>query len=50
MQLKPMRVSRNSLYMSGLSDEERVLTGIEMITDLDEVIRSTARAEDPASR
>lgn len=35
MQLKPMRVSRISLYTSGLSGEERALTGIEMITDLD---------------
>ncbi len=48
MQLKPMRVGRISLYTSGLSDEERALTGVEMITDLDEAIaRSIARAEDP---
>jgi hypothetical protein len=32
---------------SGLSDEERALTGVEMIADLDETIaRSIARAED----
>jgi nickel-dependent lactate racemase len=48
MQLKPMRVGRISLYTSGLSDEERALTGIEMIADLDETIaRSMARAKDP---
>jgi nickel-dependent lactate racemase len=48
MQLKPMRVGRISLYTSGLSDEERALTGIEIIADLDETIaRSMARAEDP---
>jgi lactate racemase len=48
MQLKPMRIGRISLYTSGLSDEERALTGVEMIADLDEAIaRSVARAEDP---
>lgn len=48
MQLKPMRVGRISLYTSGLSDEERTLTGVEMIADLDDAIaRSIARAEDP---
>lgn len=48
MQLKPMRVGRISLYTSGLSDEERELTGVEMIADLDETIaRSMSRAEDP---
>ena len=48
MQLKPMRVGRISLYTTGLSDEERALTGVEMIADLDETIaRSIARAEDP---
>jgi lactate racemase len=48
MQLKPMRVGRISLYTSGLSAEERQLTGVEMIADLDETIaRSIARAQDP---
>src|SRR5271165_3744844 len=48
MQLKPMRVGRISLYTSGLSAEERALTGVEMIADLDEAIaRGIARAEDP---
>jgi hypothetical protein len=48
MQLKPMRVGRISLYTSGLSDEERALTGVEMIADLDETIaRSITRADDP---
>ena len=48
MQLKPMRVGRISLYTSGLSAEERALTGVEMIADLDETIaRSIAGAEDP---
>src|SRR5271170_4603827 len=36
MQLKPMRVGRIALYTSGLSDEERALTGVEMIANLDE--------------
>jgi lactate racemase len=48
MQLKPMRVGRISLYTSGLSDEERDLTGVEMTTDLDETIaRAIARSGDP---
>jgi lactate racemase len=47
MQLKSMRVGRISLCTSGLSDEERALTGAEMIADLDEaIVRSIARAED----
>ena len=48
MQLKPMRVGRIALYTSGLSDEERDLTSVEMIADLDETIgRSIARSGDP---
>jgi nickel-dependent lactate racemase len=48
MQLKPMRVGRISLYTSGLSDEDRALTGVETIANLDETIaRSIALAEDP---
>jgi nickel-dependent lactate racemase len=48
MQLKPMRVGRISLYTSGLSDEERALTGVETVANLDETIaRSIALAEDP---
>jgi lactate racemase len=49
MQMKPMRVGRISLYTTGLSGEERALTGVEMIADLDEAIaRSIARAGDPS--
>ena len=48
MQLKPMRVGRISLYTSGLSDEERALTGVETIANLDETIAgSIALADDP---
>src|SRR5665811_529248 len=48
MQLKPMRVGRIALYTSGLSEEERALTGVEAIGDLDEAIaRSIAHAQDP---
>jgi hypothetical protein len=37
-----------SLYTSGLSDEDRALTGVETIANLDETIaRSIALAEDP---
>src|SRR5580693_9529262 len=48
MQLKPMRVGRISLYTSGLTDEDRALTGVEAVGNLEETIaRSIARAEDP---
>jgi nickel-dependent lactate racemase len=48
MQLKPMRIGRILLYTSGLSADERGLTGVEMVSDLDHAIaRSIARAEDP---
>ncbi len=48
MQLKPMRIGRISLYASGLSAEERALTGVEMIADLDQAVaRSIADADDP---
>ena len=44
-----MRVGRISLYTTGLSGEDRALTGVEMIADLDEAIaRSIARAGDPS--
>src|SRR5271155_607167 len=47
MQLKPMRVGRISLYTSGLSDEERALTGVETVANLDETIAcAIARAGD----
>ena len=43
-----MRGRSISLYTSGLSDEERGLTGVEMIGDLDDAIaRSIARTQDP---
>ena len=49
MQLKSMRVGRIELYTSGLSAEEREITGVEMIADVDEAVaRSIARANDPA--
>jgi nickel-dependent lactate racemase len=48
MQLKPMRVGRISLYTTGLSGEDRALTGVEMIADIDEAIaRSISRSGDP---
>ena len=49
MQLKPMRVGRIELYTSGLSAEEREITGVAMIDNVDEAVaRSIARANDPA--
>jgi lactate racemase len=43
MPLKSMRVGRISLYTSGLSDEERALTGVAMIADFDGGHRSQHR-------
>jgi lactate racemase len=49
MQLKPMRVGRIELYTSGLSAEEREITGVEMIADIDAAIaRGMTCANDPA--
>jgi nickel-dependent lactate racemase len=49
MQLKAMRVGRIQLYAQGLDDEERRITGVEMIASLDAAIAdSIARHGDPA--
>ena len=49
MQLKSMRIGRIELYTSGLSAEEREITGVEMIANVDEAVaRSIARANDPS--
>jgi lactate racemase len=42
-----MRVGRISLYTSGLSDEERALTGGETVVDLDETIARSIALADP---
>jgi nickel-dependent lactate racemase len=48
MQLKPMRLGRIELFTTGLSGEDRRLTGVEMIDNLSEAIgRSIARSGDP---
>ncbi len=49
MQLKPMRLGRVELYTTGLSAEDRSITGVNLITNIDEAIAaSIARAGDPA--
>jgi len=50
MQLKPVRLGRISLCTSSWSNEERVLTGAKMITNLDGRSFAASRAEDLASR
>ena len=44
MQLKPMRVGRIQLYTRGLPHEDRPLTGVEVVTDLDAAIRGAVAA------
>jgi nickel-dependent lactate racemase len=44
MQLRPMRVGRIQLYSSGLPREDRALTGVEMVGDLDAAIREAVAA------
>jgi len=44
MQLKPMRVGRVQLYSAGLPREDRALTGVEMVSDLDAAIRDAVAA------
>ncbi len=49
MQLKPMRLGTVELYTTGLSGDDRRLTGVAMIDDVGEAIsRSIARSGDPA--
>jgi len=39
MQLKPMRLGQVNLYSTGLSADERQLTGVEVVDSVDEAIR-----------
>lgn len=49
MQLKPMRLGRVELYAPGLSSEDRALTGVAMIDDVNAAVRrSVAASGDPA--
>ncbi|CAH2606047.1 Nickel-dependent lactate racemase (plasmid) [Rhodovastum atsumiense] len=49
MQLKPMRVGRIQLFTTGLSAEERRITGVELITSVEQAVRdSIERHGDPA--
>jgi len=48
MQLKPMRIGRVQLYTSGLSAEERRITGVEIVDSVDEAVsQSVTRSGDP---
>ena len=44
MQLKPMRVGRIQLFTGGLPPEDRSLTGVEVVSDLDAAIRDAVVA------
>jgi nickel-dependent lactate racemase len=47
MQIKPMRIGRVQLYTSGLSDEERRVTGVEVIDSIDRAVgESISRSDD----
>jgi nickel-dependent lactate racemase len=47
MQLKPMRIGRVQLYTSGLSSEERRVTGVEVVESIDQaIVNSIARSGD----
>ncbi|QFR33705.1 nickel-dependent lactate racemase [Ancylobacter sp. TS-1] len=49
MQLKPMRVGRIQLYTTGLTAEERRITAVEIVPDINEAIaQSLARSGDDA--
>ncbi len=49
MQLKPMRLGRVQLYTTGLDDEEKRITGVDIITNIDEAVAaSIAQHGDPA--
>ena len=47
MQLKPMRIGTIHLYTDGLSDEELVLTGVNIVTSMEDAIaQSVQQSED----
>ncbi len=49
MQLKPMRLGRIQLYTTGLDGEERRITGVELISSIEEAVRrSIDEHGDPA--
>jgi nickel-dependent lactate racemase len=49
MQLKPMRVGRIQLFTTGLDDEERRITGVELIASVEAAVaESVVRHADPA--
>ena len=48
MQLKPMRCGQVNLYTTGLSEEDRAMTGVETIDSVDQAVqRSIDRSRDP---
>ncbi len=49
MQLKPMRLGRVQLYTTGLDAEERRITAVDLIDDIDSAVRASLdRHGDPA--
>jgi nickel-dependent lactate racemase len=49
MQMKPMRIGQVQMFTTGLDAEERRLTGVELVDDLDAAVAaSLARHGDPA--
>jgi hypothetical protein len=49
MQLKPMRVGTIKLFAEGLSDDDRALTGVDMVDSVDAAIaEAVTRTGDPA--
>jgi nickel-dependent lactate racemase len=49
MQLKSMRLGRVQLYTTGLDDEEKRITGVDVITNIDAAVAaSIAQHGDPA--
>ena len=43
MQLKPMRIGTIHLYTDGLSDEELVLTGVNIVTSVEDAIAQSVQ-------
>jgi nickel-dependent lactate racemase len=48
MQLKAMRLGRVELYTTGLSDEERRITGVTMTTNVDTALHDSIKRHDDA--
>ncbi len=49
MQLKPMRIGRIQLFTTGLTSEERRITGVELVDSVEQAVRASLERHDDLS-